>query len=79
MLHFEDEHRDIKLRGETGIPAGTYKIEYRTEGGFTLSTVKRFQDIQRMLHTLTFLILTSHSLWKHRYIPLVVSWWGHPT
>ena len=47
----EDEHRDIKLRGETRIPAGTYKIEYRTEGGFHAKYSKRFQDIHKgMLH-----------------------------
>ena len=45
------KHRDIKLRGETRIPAGTYKIEYRTEGGFHAKYSKRFQDIHKgMLH-----------------------------
>ena len=29
----EDEKRDEKVRGETRIPAGTYKIKLRTEGG----------------------------------------------
>lgn len=30
----EDEHRDEKVKGETRIPAGTYNITLRTEGGF---------------------------------------------
>jgi hypothetical protein len=30
----EDEQRDVKVWGETRIPAGTYKLELRTEGGF---------------------------------------------
>ena len=29
----EDEKRDEKIRGESRIPAGTYKIKLRTEGG----------------------------------------------
>lgn len=37
-IHFlaytlEDEHREKKVRGETRIPAGTYKITLRKEGG----------------------------------------------
>jgi len=30
----EDEQRDIKVWGETRIPAGTYKLKLREEGGF---------------------------------------------
>jgi hypothetical protein len=30
----EDEHREIKVPGETCIPEGTYRITLRTEGGF---------------------------------------------
>ena len=30
----EDEQRDVKVYGETRIPAGTYKLELRTVGGF---------------------------------------------
>lgn len=30
----EDEYRDSKKYGETRIPAGTYKIQFRTVGGF---------------------------------------------
>ena len=30
----EDEQRDVKVWGETRIPAGTYKLELREEGGF---------------------------------------------
>ena len=30
----EDEQRDVKVYGETRIPAGTYKLKLRTVGGF---------------------------------------------
>ena len=30
----EDERRVLKVKGETRVPSGTYKIELRTEGGF---------------------------------------------
>lgn len=30
----EDEHRDVKVKGETRIPSGTYSITLRQEGGF---------------------------------------------
>ena len=30
----EDEYRDEKIKGETRIPSGTYKITLRTVGGF---------------------------------------------
>ena len=30
----EDEHRDEKVKHETRVPEGSYKVEYRTEGGF---------------------------------------------
>lgn len=30
----EDEHRDVKVKGETRIPSGTYSITLRTTGGF---------------------------------------------
>ena len=29
----EDEHRDVKVAGETRIPEGRYKLELRAEGG----------------------------------------------
>ena len=47
----EDEARDLKVRGETRVPAGTYKIELRTEGGFHEKYKKRFSKIHKgMLH-----------------------------
>src|SRR3989304_4581521 len=30
----EDEYREVKVKGETRIPSGTYKILLRKEGGF---------------------------------------------
>ncbi len=30
----EDERRALKVKGETRVPAGTYKVDLRTEGGF---------------------------------------------
>ena len=47
----EDEHRDEKKYGETRIPAGTYKIKLRKEGGYHQKYSKRFPSIHRgMLH-----------------------------
>lgn len=36
----EDEKRQVKVMNETRIPAGTYEIKFRTEGGFH----KRYGD-----------------------------------
>ena len=36
----EDEFREVKISGETRIPAGTYNITLRTEGGFN----QRYDD-----------------------------------
>ena len=30
----EDEHRDVKVAGETRIPDGVYPLKIRTHGGF---------------------------------------------
>ena len=38
----EDEHRDEKVMHETRIPAGTYKLELRTEGGFHSRYKKKY-------------------------------------
>lgn len=47
----EDEHRDSKKYGETRIPAGIYKIQLRTVGGFHQKYSTRFYDIHKgMLH-----------------------------
>ena len=47
----EDEYRDSKKYGETRIPAGTYKIQFRTVGGFHAKYSARFYDIHKgMLH-----------------------------
>ena len=47
----EDEYRDSKKYGETRIPAGTYKIQLRTVGGFHTKYSTRFYDIHKgMLH-----------------------------
>ena len=47
----EDERRALKVRGETRVPAGTYKIELRTEGGFHERYTKKYPGIHRgMLH-----------------------------
>tara|TARA_Y100001937_G_scaffold120083_1_gene176745 strand:- start:1024 stop:1503 length:480 start_codon:yes stop_codon:yes gene_type:complete len=49
----EDEKREVKVYGETRIPKGTYKIEYRKEGGHHNKYKKRFEGIHRgMLHIL---------------------------
>jgi hypothetical protein len=49
----EDEHRDVKVNGETRIPAGAYKIGIRAEGGFHNRYSKKFAEIHRgMLYVL---------------------------
>lgn len=42
MFTVEDEHRDVKVAGETRIPAGTYPIKLRAEGGFHERYLARF-------------------------------------
>ena len=41
----EDEYRLNKVSAETRIPAGTYQIELRTEGGHHERYAKKFSDI----------------------------------
>lgn len=43
----EDEYRDIKVDGETRIPAGKYEIRLRTEGGFHNRYKNRFSSIHK--------------------------------
>lgn len=38
----EDERRKVKVKGETCIPTGTYKLGLRTEGGMHADYAKRF-------------------------------------
>jgi hypothetical protein len=40
----EDEHREKKVKHETRIPAGVYKIALRNEGGYSAKYQKRFSD-----------------------------------
>lgn len=46
----EDERRDKKVYGETRIPAGTYEIKLRTEGGFHKKYCNRYGFHVGMLH-----------------------------
>ena len=49
----EDEERALKVRGETRVPAGTYEIKLRTEGGFHGRYTKRFAGMHKgMLHVI---------------------------
>ena len=43
----EDEFRISKVRGETRIPAGRYKIELRKEGRLNIKYLDRFEDMHR--------------------------------
>ena len=43
----EDEHRVLKVKGETRIPAGIYNINFRDEGGFNERYKKRFPGIHQ--------------------------------
>jgi len=47
----EDERRALKVKGETRVPAGTYKIELRTEGGFHSRYERKYPGVHiGMLH-----------------------------
>ena len=47
----EDEARVLKVKGETRVPSGTYKIELRTEGGFHNKYKKKYGGFHKgMLH-----------------------------
>jgi hypothetical protein len=48
----EDEQRDVKVWGETRIPAGTYKLKLRKEGGFHTRYLGKYGDIfhKGMIH-----------------------------
>lgn len=43
----EDEYRDVKVKGETRIPEGTYKIDLRNEGGLTQKYAQKFPGIHK--------------------------------
>lgn len=43
----EDEHRALKVKGETRIPCGIYNINFRKEGGFHEKYKKRFNGIHK--------------------------------
>ena len=47
----EDERRVLKVKGETRVPAGTYNIKLRKEGGFNAKYTKKYGGFHRgMLH-----------------------------
>ena len=49
----EDQHRDVKVKGDTRIPAGEYKLELRKEGGQHKRYKKKFSQMHRgMIHLL---------------------------
>lgn len=43
----EDEYRAEKVKGETRIPAGTYKITLRTVGGFDARYTKKYGEMHK--------------------------------
>jgi|GEM_PF-212913 len=43
----EDEHRESKVRGETRIPAGTYKVTLRTTGGFHATYTRKYKKMHK--------------------------------
>jgi len=47
----EDEYRNEKVMHETRVPAGTYQIQLRKEGGFNAKYTKKYGDFHKgMLH-----------------------------
>lgn len=47
----EDEARDTKVKGETRIPAGTYELKLRKEGGYHQRYVKKYGSMHKgMIH-----------------------------
>jgi hypothetical protein len=49
----EDQHRDIKVKGDTRIPSGRYEVKLRREGGHHMKYAKKFPDIHKgMLHVI---------------------------
>ena len=47
----EDEARETKVMGETRIPAGTYKLKLRKEGGYHSRYVKKYGSMHKgMIH-----------------------------
>ena len=43
----EDERRALKVKGETRVPAGTYNLKLRKEGGFDARYKKKFPSIHK--------------------------------
>jgi len=43
----EDEYREEKVKGETRIPSGTYKITLRTTGGFHARYTKKYGSMHK--------------------------------
>ena len=43
----EDERRALKVKGETRVPAGTYKLALRKEGGFDARYKKKYPGIHK--------------------------------
>ena len=52
----EDEYREVKIKGKTRVPAGTYPVVLRKEGGFNERYSKKFPDMHiGMLHIINVL------------------------
>jgi hypothetical protein len=43
----EDEGRETKVKGETRIPEGTYKVALRTEGGYHKRYASKYGDMHK--------------------------------
>ena len=46
----EDQPQEVKVQDETRIPAGTYQIKLRNEGGMTKKYAERYEFHEGMLH-----------------------------
>lgn len=43
----EDEYREMKVKGDTRVPNGTYEVTLRNEGGLTKKYAQNYPDIHK--------------------------------
>ena len=58
----EDEHREVKVAGETRIPSGTYRITLRTTGGFHGRYLSKYGEMHKGMYGYVMCLALSISL-----------------